>query len=116
MGRSSVLLPRFQTITPPLCVPPCPVDCIEMRPLESPEPWTTQLANAARERYEARTQRLVREAQRRDVSITLKAQAKLEHLQHEAQTAEDEYDRKAAEHKRKLIEDVIIKARARLQR
>lgn len=99
-----------------LCVPPCPVDCIEMRAVEEPVPWTDADAHAARARYEARAQRLVREAQRRDLSITLKAQAKLEHLQHEAETAKDEADRTAAEHKRQLIADVIAKARARLGR
>jgi electron transport complex protein RnfB len=41
-----------------LCLAPCPTDCIDMIPAAPPRPWTTEDANAARSRYEFRTQRL----------------------------------------------------------
>ncbi len=48
-----------------LCVPPCPVDCIAMVPVTGErtgwDAWSQPLADAARERYEARNARLARE-------------------------------------------------------
>ncbi|CAG4888637.1 Ion-translocating oxidoreductase complex subunit B [Paraburkholderia saeva] len=48
-----------------LCVPPCPVDCIAMVPVTGEhtgwDAWSQPLADAARERYEARAARLARE-------------------------------------------------------
>jgi len=41
-----------------LCLAPCPTDCIDMIPAATPRPWTTEDADAARSRYEFRTQRL----------------------------------------------------------
>jgi electron transport complex protein RnfB len=41
-----------------LCLPPCPTDCIEMVETATSASWTTEQANAARSRHEARSQRL----------------------------------------------------------
>ena len=41
-----------------LCLPPCPTDCIEMIDSNPSTPWSSEQANAARSRYEARTVRL----------------------------------------------------------
>lgn len=41
-----------------LCLPPCPVDCIEMREVDGQPSWSTEQAEQARSRYEARKQRL----------------------------------------------------------
>ena len=46
-----------------LCLAPCPVDCIEMRPLSPPTDWTTEQATHAKKRYQAKQQRLQRQAQ-----------------------------------------------------
>ena len=43
-----------------LCLPPCPTDCIEMVEAKDSSPWSSEQANAARSRYEARTMRLNR--------------------------------------------------------
>jgi electron transport complex protein RnfB len=45
-----------------LCLPPCPVDCIDMLPLpEARSPWTQDMSDAARARFEFRRRRLERE-------------------------------------------------------
>lgn len=44
-----------------LCVPPCPVDCIDMLPAQQTD-WQASDAQAARQRFESRNQRLLREA------------------------------------------------------
>ena len=41
-----------------LCLPPCPTDCIEMVEADTSESWTSEQANAARSRLEARMRRL----------------------------------------------------------
>ncbi len=45
-----------------LCISPCPVDCIEMRPLAHNPEWTMAQANHARNRYQAKQQRLKKQA------------------------------------------------------
>jgi Na+-translocating ferredoxin:NAD+ oxidoreductase subunit B len=49
-----------------LCVPACPVDCIGMHPATGERSgwaaWSAELAQAARDRYRFRAQRLAREA------------------------------------------------------
>src|SRR5882724_11504977 len=44
-----------------LCVPPCPMDCIALLPAQPARVWSDADANAARARFDARNQRLVRE-------------------------------------------------------
>jgi electron transport complex protein RnfB len=61
-----------------LCLPPCPVDCIEMVPLPQAEAsWTTEMADAARARYEFRCLRLARDRTERAERLARKAQEKL---------------------------------------
>lgn len=62
-----------------LCIPPCPVDCIDMLPL----PRTTltreqkrAAANAARERYEFRLERLERDKREKAERLAQKSAAK----------------------------------------
>ncbi len=43
-----------------LCVAPCPVDCIVMEDTPTPLAWTAEDAHTARQRFNARTQRLAR--------------------------------------------------------
>ena len=45
-----------------LCIAPCPVDCIDM--IDAGREWTHADARAARARYDARSQRLAKEALR----------------------------------------------------
>ena len=53
-----------------LCVPPCPMDCISMVPVAPPRAWTAADRVAARERYDARRERLRRATAPRPLSIT----------------------------------------------
>jgi electron transport complex protein RnfB len=60
-----------------LCLAPCPVDCIEMRP--APAAWANQ-AELNRQRYDAHTRRLQRQAlERRREIEALKAAAMVAH-------------------------------------
>lgn len=92
-----------------LCVPPCPVDCIEM-PLASnnPHEWTTAQANNARQRYEFRNIRLIREKHELNETRIQKSQAKHQHLQ--SQTDIDAGDKA---HKISIVEAALARARAR---
>ncbi len=105
---------RMHTIIPELCtgcelcVPPCPVDCITIEPLE-PQPlpvWSESEARAARQRHQARGERLIRVAAQRDQRQTVRATAKLAALQLEPT------DRETAR-KRTVIEAAIARARER---
>lgn len=64
-----------------LCLAPCPVDCIEMRSTmpdgTEVKAWTTDHAQDARRRHEARQKRLVREREDHRVRLHNKALAKL---------------------------------------
>jgi len=67
-----------------LCVAPCPVECIEMHSPNPPLPaWTEVDAKAARQRYEARQARLLREQQENEMRLRRKAAAKLAELQNQ---------------------------------
>ncbi len=64
-----------------LCIPPCPVDCITMIDVTGQktgwDAWSSELANMARSRYEARDIRLEREQRDNDERLAKKAAAKL---------------------------------------
>jgi Na+-translocating ferredoxin:NAD+ oxidoreductase subunit B len=53
-----------------LCLPPCPMDCITMVPVVPPRVWSTTDRLAARERHEARRERLQRATAPRPLSTT----------------------------------------------
>lgn len=95
-----------------LCIPVCPVDCIEL-PSVTPgrsgwAAWDASQAQAARQRYQARSERLAREADEQQQRLAAKAEGKLLGLDLEPDS--DEKTRKRA-----VIEAAIAKARARAQ-
>ena len=53
-----------------LCLPPCPMDCISMATVAPPRAWTAADRVAARQRYDARRERLQRATAPRPLSIT----------------------------------------------
>ena len=96
-----------------LCVAPCPVDCIEMRdllPNSAPVPaWTDDDAHTARQRYEARQQRLVREQQENDARLQAKALQKLASFDAIENPSNDE------QRKRAVVQAAIERARLKSQ-
>lgn len=98
-----------------LCVAPCPVDCIRMEPVTGEQTgwaaWSQAQADTARVRYDARRQRLVREARENEARLAAKAAAKLAALKNEA--AVDEAEKAAQARKRAIIEAALARARAR---
>ncbi|MFY7941110.1 MAG: ferredoxin, partial [Burkholderiaceae bacterium] len=72
-----------------------------------------QAANTSRERYQARSERLVREAQAQQARLEAKAAHKLAHLDTLTHGA-DQADEKAR--KRAVIEAAMARARAKAQR
>jgi len=94
-----------------LCLPPCPVDCIELvAPPAAQAGWTRADADAARERYRRRAQRLERSARADRERLAAEAAAKLEALSGEPGAPGDA----ATARKRAVIEAAIARARARL--
>lgn len=97
-----------------LCIPACPVDCISLEPIDINlsgwASWPQELANLARQRYDARSARLKREAIEHDERLQAKAVKKLADLPaHTKGTAHaGEVDRKRA-----IIEAALAKAKAR---
>nr|WP_143889989.1 electron transport complex subunit RsxB [Tepidimonas alkaliphilus] len=97
-----------------LCIPVCPVDCIAME-VTTPgrsgwQAWSAAQADTARRRYQARLQRLAREAVEAEARRLHKAEAKLADLaQHSKHT-----DPALLERKRQLVQAAIEKARAKL--
>lgn len=85
-----------------LCVPPCPVDCIEMIPAGFD--WTRPLADAARQHFQQRQQRLAR--------IHNEAEGPAARtLANKAPVASDTTDN--AEARQARIADALARARAR---
>ena len=97
-----------------LCIPACPVDCISLEPinmnLSGWASWPQALADVARQRYEARTARLQREAVEHDQRLQAKAIQKLADLPAHTKGTDQavEVDRKRA-----IIEAALAKAKAR---
>ena len=85
-----------------LCVAPCPVDCIAMIAVTVEtgwQAWTSQQADAARDRHDFRTARLQRERLENDVRLAAKAAAKLQELNADgaaSASAQAERERKKA--------------------
>ena len=97
-----------------LCTPACPVDCISLEPIDVNvsgwASWPQALADKARQRYEARTARLQREAVEHDQRLQAKAIQKLADLPAHTKGTDQavEVDRKRA-----IIEAALAKAKAR---
>jgi Na+-translocating ferredoxin:NAD+ oxidoreductase subunit B len=111
---------RMHTVVEPyctgceLCIPACPVDCISLEPIDINlsgwASWPQELADLARQRYDARTARLKREAVEHDERLAAKAVKKLADLPAHTKGTEHapEVDRKRA-----IIEAALAKAKAR---
>jgi Na+-translocating ferredoxin:NAD+ oxidoreductase subunit B len=110
---------RMHTVIEPwctgceLCIPVCPVDCIALAPISGDktawDAWTPEQALTAKNRYQARHIRLLRESAEHDDRLQTKAQAKLQDLPAHTKTDSDtETDRK-----RGIIEAALAKARSR---
>jgi electron transport complex protein RnfB len=97
-----------------LCIPVCPVDCIQLDNVTGQQTgwaaWSAEQAGTARQRYESRQKRLVREEQAHQQQLQAKAEHKLADLAaHTHGTANaPEVDRKRA-----IIEAALAKAKAR---
>jgi electron transport complex protein RnfB len=109
---------RMHTIAEPyctgceLCIPVCPVDCITMENVTGAhtgwQAWSQAQADAARERYAQRQQRLLREEAEHQQRLEGKARAKLADLPAHTHGAQgEELARKKA-----VIEAALARARA----
>lgn len=105
--RMHTVIPRLCTGCD-LCVPACPVDCIEMRPIDGDARWSTQDADAARQRHLLRRERLARESVESIRRLERIGVQKLERLEAEPADA-------ATRRKREVVEAAIRRARERLR-
>ncbi|HQR85991.1 MAG: ferredoxin [Burkholderiales bacterium 35-55-47] len=111
---------RMHTVVEPyctgceLCIPACPVDCISLEPIDINlsgwASWPQEMADLARQRYDARSVRLKREAIEHDARLQAEAIEKLSDLPAHTKGTEHapEVDRKRA-----IIEAALAKAKAR---
>ncbi len=114
---------RMHTVIEPwctgceLCIPVCPVDCIQLENVTEERTgwaaWAQADAETARQRYEARTLRLQREAREHDERQIAKAEMKLADLQAHTQVEEGDGAQTDIDRKRSIIEAALAKARAR---
>ncbi|MBC7513329.1 MAG: electron transport complex subunit RsxB [Herminiimonas sp.] len=99
-----------------LCVPACPVDCIDMLPVTMGstgwDAWSQEAADAARNRHDFRTVRLLHEHQENDARLAAKAAAKLASVN--AETPVSAAEQQERERKKAIITAAI--ERARLQK
>ncbi len=79
-----------------LCVAPCPMDCIEMveSPMIDASPAKTALANKARQRYQAKQQRIM--AEQAPQLVSTRDPVHQQQLRKEIQEAVDRVNRKHA--------------------
>ena len=98
-----------------LCIPPCPVDCISMIDVTGSatgwKAWTPELAEASRQRYHDREQRLEREEKDNDARLAKKAADKLAAVN--AEHALSEEAKLEQERKRTIIAAAIARAQAK---
>ena len=98
-----------------LCVAPCPVDCIDMIPITQTtgwQAWTQEQADTAKQRYEARQQRLVREEADNTKRLAVKAKKKLADLDTSLATNDDE--RAEMARKKAIIAAAMARAKEKL--
>ncbi|WP_310627810.1 electron transport complex subunit RsxB [Limnohabitans sp.] len=97
-----------------LCIPACPVDCISLEPIDMNlsgwAAWPQELADLARQRYDARAARLKREAVELDERLAAKAVKKLADLPLHTKGTEHAPE---VNRKRAIIEAALAKAKAR---
>ncbi len=111
---------RMHTVVEPyctgceLCIPACPVDCISLEPIDVNlsgwASWPQELADLARQRYDARTARLQREAVEHDERLQAKALKKLADLPTHTKGTEPTPE---VNRKRASTEAALEKAKAR---
>ena len=110
---------RMHTVLPALCtgcelcVAPCPTDCILVEPAPALPAWSDADAQAARERFEARRERLVRERRDQDRRLAGKLADK-QARERAALPGEDAAAASDAERRRATIDAAMRRARARL--
>lgn len=112
---------RMHTVVEPwctgceLCIPVCPVDCISLENVSGERTgwagWSVAQAILAKTRYDARRERLAREAQEHEARLQAKAEAKLADLP----AASTITDPEALDRKRAVIEAALARARAKRQ-
>ena len=110
---------RMHTVIEPyctgceLCLPVCPVDCIVMENVTGSatgwQAWSQTLADEARERYEARNERLKRKDADRLTRHSSELEAKLSDLPEHSRIT----DPALLEKKRAVVEAALARARAR---
>ena len=110
---------KMHTIVPELCtgcdlcVAPCPVDCIAMVSVTPGktgwDAWSSSAADAARERFQQRTARLIREKTENDARLAAKAAAKLREV--ESESAQNPEALAEKERKRAIIQAALNRAR-----
>lgn len=95
-----------------LCIPACPVDCISLREVTPGatgwQAWSAPQADAARARYEFRTERLARDKREQEARLAAKAAAKLDDLAAHSEITDGE----ALQRKRAVVEAALARARA----
>jgi electron transport complex protein RnfB len=96
-----------------LCVAPCPVDCIAMVSVTPGktgwDAWPSSAAEAARERFHLRNERLIREKAENDARLAAKAAAKLREVENESAQNPEALAEK--ERKRAIIQAALDRAR-----
>ena len=96
-----------------LCIPVCPVDCISLEVVSGErtgwQAWSAEQADRARSRYEARQQRLQREAREHDARLEAKARMKFADLESHSQHT----DPATLDKKRAVIEAALARAKAK---
>ena len=96
-----------------LCVAPCPVDCIAMVSVTPShtgwDAWSSSAADAARQRFHLRSDRLIREKAENDARLAAKAAAKLREVEQEAAQNPEALAEK--ERKRAIIQAALDRAR-----
>ena len=90
-----------------LCIPPCPVDCIEMLFMPEFSHWDQTLAHAARNRMNTREIRLKRQKEEQAERLEAKAIHKLDDL--------DDSPSPDAAAKKAVVQAALARARARRQ-
>jgi Na+-translocating ferredoxin:NAD+ oxidoreductase subunit B len=96
-----------------LCLPVCPVDCIEMVEVSGTATgwaaWNPAQAGQARQRYAFHQWRVEREQRENDERLAAQAQAKLADLQGQSSITDPE----VLQRKRAVIEAALARAKAR---